>query len=110
MVATSEVSVSLTIDQTHALEEIEAELSKIAEVTVTPGQAVICLVGEAIRETPGISARIFGAIRDVNVRMVSQGASLLNFGFVVNDVDVTRTVAALHKEFFSELDPQVFEV
>jgi aspartate kinase len=110
MVATTEVSVSLTIDQTQSLSEIEAELSRIAEVTVTPDQAVICLVGEAIRETPGISARIFGAVRDVNIRMISQGASLLNFSLVVNDADLVRAVKALHEEFFSELDPQVFEV
>jgi len=110
MVATTEVSVSLTIDQTQMLSEIEAELSRIAEVTITPDQAVVCLVGEAIRETPGISARIFGAVRDVNIRMISQGASLLNFSLVVNDADLVRTIKALHDEFFTELDPRVFEV
>jgi aspartokinase len=41
--------------------------------------------------------------------MISQGASLLNFSMVVNDADLVRTVSALHAEFFSELDPQVFE-
>jgi aspartate kinase len=110
MVATTEVSVSLTIDHTQSLAEIEAELSRIAEVTITPDQAVVCLVGEAIRDTPGISARIFGAVRDVNVRMISQGASLLNFSLVVDDADLVRAVKALHAEFFSELDPRVFEV
>jgi aspartate kinase len=110
MVATSEVSVSLTIENTPALADIEADLARIAEVTVTTGQSVICMVGEAIRETPGISARIFGALRDINVRMISQGASLLNFSVVVDDADLVRAVQALHDEFFSELDPQVFEV
>ena len=109
MVATTEVSVSLTIDQTQALAEIEAELSKIAEVTVTPEQAVVCLVGEALSETPGIGARIFAALRNVNIRMISQGASRLNVSVVVNDDDLTRAVEALHQEFFSELDPRVFE-
>lgn len=110
MVTTSEVSVSLTIDHTQSLNEIEAELARIAEVTITPDQAVICLVGEAIRETPGISGRIFGAVRGINVRMISQGASLLNFSLVVDDADLVPAVKALHDEFFSELDPQVFEV
>lgn len=109
MVATTEVSVSLTIDQTQALKEIEAELSKIAEVTVTPQQAVVCLVGEALSETPGIGARIFAALRDINIRMISQGASRLNISVVVNEDDLARAVGALHVEFFSELDPQVFE-
>jgi aspartate kinase len=109
MVATTEVSVSLTIDHVQSLAEIEAELSRIAEVTITPDQALVCLVGEALRDTPGVSGRIFGAMRDVNIRMISQGASLLNFSMVVNDADLVRTVSALHAEFFSELDPQVFE-
>jgi aspartate kinase len=109
MVATTEVSVSLTIDQTQALKEIEAELSKIAEVTVTPQQAVVCLVGEALSETPGIGARIFAALRDINIRMISQGASRLNISVVVDDDDLVRAVGALHVEFFSELDPKVFE-
>ncbi len=55
MVSTSEVSVSLTIDHTEQMSEIEAELSKIAEVSILGGQAIICLVGDAIRETPGVA-------------------------------------------------------
>jgi aspartate kinase len=110
MVATSEVSVSLTIDQTQMLREIEAELSKIAEVTVTPGQAIVCLVGEAIRETPGVSARVFGALAraGVNVRMISQGASRLNLSIIVEDAEVTKAVAALHAELFSSVDEEIF--
>jgi aspartate kinase len=111
MVSTSEVSVSLTIDQTHFLDEIVADLSKISEVTVLSGQAVVCLVGDSIRETPGVSARVFTALRDagVNVRMISQGASLLNIGLLIDEADLVRAVEALHGEFFSELDPEVFE-
>jgi aspartate kinase len=110
MVATSEVSVSLTIDQTQMLGEIEAELSKIAEVTVTPGQAIVCLVGEAIRETPGVGARVFGALAraGVNVRLISQGASLLSLSITVEDADVTKAASALHDELFSTVDEAVF--
>ena len=110
LVATTEVSVSLTIDPTQALADIEADLSKIAEVTVTHGQAVVCLVGQALRDTPGIGARIFTALKDINIRMISQGASLLNFSVVIGDSDLERAVESLHREFFSELDPKVFEV
>jgi aspartate kinase len=110
MVATSEVSVSLTIDQTNNLEEIRAELSKIAEITVENERAIVCLVGEAIRETPGVAARVFAALAGagVNVRMISQGASLLNISVVVDDGQVVDAVKALHEEFFSETDPAVF--
>ena len=45
----------------------------------------------------------------INIRMISQGASLLNISFVVSEADLFRTVGALHDEFFSELDPAVFE-
>ncbi len=110
MVATSEVSVSLTIDQTHNLDEINGELSKIAEVTVETGRAIVCLVGEAIRDTPGVASRVFAALAraGVNVRMISQGASLLNISLVVDDGQVVDAVRALHEEFFSETDPAVF--
>lgn len=109
MVSTSEVSVSLTIDHTQYLGDIEAELSKIAEVTVVPNQALICLVGDALRETPGIAKRIFSALETVNIRMISQGASLLNVSVVVDGADLVRGVEALHQEFFRDLDPEVFQ-
>jgi aspartate kinase len=110
MVSTSEVSVSLTIDQTHLLDEILAELSKIAEVTVESQRAIVCLVGEAIRDTPGVAARVFASLAraGVNVRMISQGASLLNISLVVDDSQVVDAVQALHAEFFAETDPEVF--
>jgi aspartate kinase len=112
MVSTSEVSVSLTIDQTHFLDEITADLSRIAEVTVSSGQAVVCLVGGSIRETPGVPARVFTALSGagVNVRMISQGASRVNIGLLVEESDLERAVGALHRELFAELDPEVFEV
>jgi aspartate kinase len=109
MVATSEVSVSLTIDDTERLSAICEELRTFSDVNMENDQTIVCLVGDNIRYTPGIAARVFTAIRDVNARMVSQGASLLNLSFVIADADVRRTVEALHKEFFSELDPDVFE-
>jgi aspartate kinase len=67
------------------------------------------MVGENIRHTPGVAARVFKALGGINVRMVSQGASALNLGFVVAGPDLTGAVLALHREFFSELDPAVFD-
>jgi aspartate kinase len=109
MVATSEVSVSLTIDNARKLREICEELVEFADVSVESGQAIVCLVGENIRHTPGVARRVFGALDRVNVRMISQGASLLNLGCVVAETDLRDAVTALHQEFFREVDPAVFE-
>lgn len=109
MVTTSEVSVSLTIDDTGHLDAIVGELSRIAEVSVERELAIICLVGEGIQSTPGVVATALGALRTTNVRMISQGASLLNLSVVVEDAALTGAVAALHGEFFATLDEKVFE-
>ena len=109
MVATSEVSVSLTIDNPARLDQIVAQLREFSEVTVEENQAIVCLVGENIRYTPGLAARVFHALGNVNVRMISQGSSLLNFGFVVSEADLPQAVHALHSELFRELDPAVFD-
>lgn len=108
MVATSEVSVSLTIDNTSQLDEIEQDLSRIAEVSVVRNQAIVCLVGDALRETPGIASRIFQSLKGINVRMISHGASSLNVSLVVDDAQVALAVKSLHDEFFAERDPAVF--
>jgi aspartate kinase len=109
MVATSEVSVSLTIDNLQRLDAIAAELRKFAEVDSEKDQAIVCLVGENIRYTPGVARRVFDALEAINIRMISQGASLLNLSLVVAEKDLARAVQALHEEFFAELDPAVFE-
>ncbi len=109
LVTTSEVCVAVTIDQPRQIAEIERELGRISDVRVLPDQAILCLVGDALRETPGIGARIFTALREINVRMISHGASFNNVSLVVRDEDVVPAVAALHEEFFREVDPEVFE-
>jgi aspartate kinase len=108
MVSTSEVSVSLTVDNPENLDAICKELREFAEVGMENQQAIVCLVGENIRHTPGIAGRAFQVLRNCNVRMISQGASVLNLGFVIASADLAGAVSALHQEFFSELDPAVF--
>jgi len=100
LVSTSEVNVSLTIDDTRYLPAIVNELKKFSTVTVENGKAIICLVGEQMRYTPGLAARVFGAVRDLNVNMISQGASEINLSFIVNEPDVLTVVQKLHHEFF----------
>ncbi len=109
MVSTSEVSVSLTLDNSDSLDTICEEIELFAEVSIERDQALVCLVGENIRHTPGIAGRAFQVLRDINIRMISQGASLLNLGFVMANSDLQQAVSALHREFFSELDPAVFD-
>ena len=107
-ISTSEVEVSLTIDRTDRLAEITKELETIAEVTHDSGQAIVCLVGDNLRYTPGTAAKIFNAIEHVNIRMISQGASRLNVSFVIDEADLQTAVEALHNAFFSEVDQEVF--
>ena len=109
MVATSEVSVSLTIDNTKNVDAILGELRQFAEANMEHDQVIVCLVGEDIRYTPGVARRTFNALDGINIRMISQGASLLNISFVVKEADLHAAVEALHREFFSELDANVFE-
>ena len=108
MVATTEVSVSLTVDNSARLREITRELRQFAEVTVEDEQAIVCIVGDNIRHTPGVASHMFRALEDVNVRMISQGASLLNLSVVVAQADLRTAVERLHREFFTELDSEVF--
>jgi aspartate kinase len=109
MVATSEVSVSLTIDNTSNIDLILTELRQFAEVTAEHDSVIVCLVGENIRHTPGVARRVFNSLDGINIRMISQGASLLNISFVVAEADLHRAVTLLHDEFFATLDPEVFD-
>jgi aspartate kinase len=108
MVATSEVSVSLTIDNLSRLKDITRELRQIADVSVEEDQAIVCLVGDNIRHTPGVASRTFAALSDINIRMISQGASLLNLSVVVSNEDLKKAVERLHAEFFRNPDEAVF--
>jgi aspartate kinase len=84
-------------------------LRQFAEATVEHDSVIVCLVGENIRHTPGVARRVFNALDGINIRMISQGASLLNISFVIAETDLARAVGLLHEEFFATLDPNVFE-
>ena len=100
VVTTSEVSVSLSLDDTTSLGEIVRDLEKLGTVSVEKKRAILCVVGEGLRTTPGIAARIFSTISDINVSLISQGASRINLTFAVEEERVRETVIRLHKEFF----------
>ena len=109
MVATSEVSVSLTLDNVSSLDAIAEDLRQLGEVEITLKAALICLVGNNLKYTPGVARRAFGSLSDINILMVSHGASNINFSFIVEEKDATATIQRLHADFFGEIDPEVFE-
>ncbi len=110
MVSTSEVSVSLTVDSNEKLPAIAAELSQLADVKYEGKKALVCMVGEDIRGQNGIAAQVFAAIRHINVRMISQGASEINMSFMIDEDDADEAVRSLHAAFFQNPDSSIFDV
>jgi aspartate kinase len=110
MVSTSEVSVSLTVDSNEKLPAIAADLSQLADVKYEGKKALVCMVGDNIRGQSGMAAQVFNAIRHINVRMISQGASEINMSFMIDEDDADEAVRSLHAAFFKEPDPAIFDV
>jgi len=110
MVSTSEVSVSLSVDSNDKLPAIAADLSQLADVKYEGRKALICMVGDDIRGRSGMAAQVFSAIRHINVRMISQGASEINMSFMIDEDDADDAVRSLHAAFFQNPDPNVFDV
>jgi len=100
VISTSEVSVALTLDNSEGLEKVVEDLRRLGEVEVECGYAVICVVGEGLRASTGMAAKIFSAVSDVNIALVSHGASGVNLTFVVKEDVVPDVIRKLHKEFF----------
>ena len=102
VVSTSEVSVSMTTDNENNVGDIASDLKGIADVKVLKNKAVICVVGEGMRNTPGVSGRTFSVLgkNKINIEMISQGASEINITFVVDGKDAENAVKVLHKEYY----------
>ena len=110
-VATSEVSISATIDNVENLGLILQELKTFSTVSVSDRKAIVCVVGENLKNSPGVAAKVLGSITDFNVNMISQGASEINISFVIDEEHVDEVVRRLHKEFFSDVKhlTEIFE-
>ncbi|MHB1329035.1 MAG: lysine-sensitive aspartokinase 3 [Gemmatimonadales bacterium] len=102
VVATSEVSVSLTIDDPTRLEALCRDLSTLGDVTTAAGRAIVAVVGIGLRTDPGIAGRIFSAVNPFNIEVISQGASAINMTFVIREDQAVSAVQLLHREFFPE--------
>ncbi|MGH9818779.1 MAG: lysine-sensitive aspartokinase 3 [Pyrinomonadaceae bacterium] len=100
VISTSEVSVALTLDNSDSVQKVVEDLRRLGEVEVETGYAVICVVGEGLRASTGLAAKIFSSIDDVNIALVSHGASGVNLTFVVKEDVAADVIKKLHKEFF----------
>ena len=100
LVTTSEVNISVSIDDPQRLQEIVAELGKYAEVTVEKDMVIVCVVGDLEWHNVGFEARIIGALRDIPVRMISYGESSSNVALVMRSSDKSRALQALNEYVF----------
>jgi aspartate kinase len=109
VVSTSEVSVSLTVDETSALWDIVTDLKKVGEVNVENSKAIVCCVGDNLRNIAGVPHMAFSALQDIKIQMISQGASAINITFVIDQERLPEAVRSLHDSFFRKLDRLIFE-
>src|SRR5918997_5693324 len=100
VLASGEVSVSLTIEDRSRLGVLLRDLEELGEVWVEEHRAIIAVVGIGLRTTPGLAARVFNAVWPANVEVISQGSSSINMTFVVREEDGPDVVRRLHQEFF----------
>jgi len=97
MIATSEVSISLTLDETHDLEALKDALSHFAHIKITKNQSIVSLIGNT-EESTGIFNQAFEILDNnkINIKMVSYGASHVNIGFIIDSVNLEQTINVLH--------------
>jgi aspartate kinase len=101
VVTTSEVNVSVTIDDTRHLHDLVADLSTFAGVSFERDMAILCIVGENLGAEPTIFARVVGALDGIPLRMVSQSASRRNLTLVLREMDLPDAMRRLHDHFFA---------
>ena len=100
VVTTSEVSVSVTVDDARRLPEIAAELREVAEVTREDKMAIVCAVGDGLQRDPTFVGQLLGSLGDVPIRMVSQAAARRNITLVIREADMETALIRVHERFF----------
>jgi aspartate kinase len=100
VLASGEVSISITIEDRSRLDQIARDLGELGEVWIEEHRAIVAIVGVGLRHTPGLAGRVFNAVWPANVEIISQGASAINMTFVVREEDGPDVVRRLHQEFF----------
>jgi aspartate kinase len=104
VVTTSEVSVSITVDDTRRLDDIMRELSAFAEVRAESDMAIVSVVGDRLHDDTRVFARAIVALDRIPLRLVSQAASRRTFTFVLRDAEVPDAMTRLHNEFFPTIN------
>jgi aspartate kinase len=102
MITTSEVAVSLTIDNTRHLDKISSELLAFGEVEVDQDMSIICIVGDIIREETGFASRVFNALDGIPIRMISYGGSRYNISVLVPTAHKKSTLQTLSDRLLNE--------
>ncbi|WP_295673079.1 aspartate kinase [uncultured Mucilaginibacter sp.] len=100
MITTSEVAVSLTIDDTSNLEDIINELQAFGTVEIDKDQTIICVVGDFGAEKHGYAARVLEAVKHIPIRMISYGGSDHNMSLLIHTGDKTEVLRSLHNRLF----------
>jgi len=95
MISTSEVAVSITIDNTQKLTEIREDLGKFGTVEVDSDMSIVCIVGDIIQEEKGFASKVFHALNGIPIRMISYGGSRYNISILVPTVNKKETLQAL---------------
>jgi aspartate kinase len=100
VVTTSEVSVSVTVDNPRRLDDILGNLRNFADVACETQMAIVCVVGENLRSDPALFAKAITSLDRIPLRLVSQAASRRNITFVLRDGDVPEAMSRLHAALF----------
>ncbi len=100
MITTSEVGVSVTIDNERCLEPILKELSEFSNVTVDRDMVIVCVVGDLEWQNRGFEAEVVNALREIPVRMISYGGSNYNISLLIRKADKIRALQLLSKHLF----------
>jgi aspartate kinase len=100
LVATSEVSVSATVDGKASVDELAADLAELGEVRIERDRAVVAVVGERLMKTPGVPGKALAALSDISVEMISLGANEINLSIVVERGQAAEAQRRLHAAFF----------
>ena len=101
MVCTSEVAVSMSVDNSTHLGEIVDELKKYGTVTVDTGMCIICVVGDLDWSNIGFETRVLDALKNISVRMISYGGSNYNISFLIKEEDKRRALQSLSDNLFN---------
>lgn len=108
MITTSEVSVSVSIDQADNLEAITAELSALGQLEITYDHSIVCIVGDLIAESKGRAVQVLDAVKHIPIKMISYGSSNNNISLLIDSQDKSEALNALSQHLFQEQHEPAF--